>query len=67
MGNPEAIRERVGSLMHQQWSAMRHLGAHACMDEVLLRDAQVTCLGSNRDERICREVARSMHCWADGR
>ena len=61
MGSPEAICERVGSLMHQQWSAMRHLGAHACMDEVLLRDAQVTCLGSNRDERICREVAKSMH------
>ena len=30
------------------------------MDEVMLRDAQVKCLGGSRDERICLEVAKSM-------
>jgi hypothetical protein len=61
MGSPEAICERVGSFMRQQWSPGRHLDAGTLMDEVLLRDAQVTCLGSSRDERICRDVAQCMH------
>lgn len=61
MGSPEAICERVGSHMHQQWTATRHIDSGTLMDEVLLRDAQVTCLGSSRDERICRDVAECMH------
>ena len=60
MGSPEAVVERVGSFMRQQWSPGRHLDAGALMDEVLLRDAQVKCLGGSRDERICLEVAKSM-------
>ena len=61
MGSPEAICERVGSHMHQQWTATRHIDSGTLMDEVLLRDAQVTCLGSSRDERIVRDVAECMH------
>lgn len=60
MGSPEAVCERVGSLMHMQYSATRHLQAGALMDEVLLRDAQVLCLGHGRDERIVKEVAECM-------
>jgi len=60
MGSPEAVCERVGSLMRQQWSPGRHIDAGTLTDEVLLRDAQVKCLGGSRDERICLEVAKCM-------
>jgi len=30
------------------------------MDEVLLRDAKMACLGHPRDEAICRDVAKAM-------
>ena len=33
MGSPEAVVERVGSFMRQQWSPGRHLDAGALMDE----------------------------------
>ena len=63
MGSPEAVCERIGTLMHMQWEATRHADAGAIMDEVLLRDAKVTCIGHPRDERICREVAKAMFAF----
>ena len=60
MGSPEAVCERIGTLMHMQWEATRHPNAGALMDEVLLRDAKVTCIGHPRDEKICRDVAKAM-------
>ena len=55
MGSPEAVCERVGSLMHAAHSAARNLDAGALMGLVLLREAGVTCIGSARDESICEE------------
>jgi hypothetical protein len=60
MGSPEAVCERIGSLMHMQWAATRHTDAGALMDEVLLRDAKVSCIGHPRDEAICLDVAKAM-------
>ena len=60
MGSPEAVCERVGSLMHMQHESCRHISLGVLMDEVLLRDAQVSCIGHPRDERICAEVARCL-------
>jgi hypothetical protein len=35
------------------------------MDLVLLRDAKVMCIGSERDEMICREIASFL--WQVGK
>ena len=61
MGAPEAACERVGSLMSMRWTKRRGLGPGELMDEVLLHDAKVTCLGGDRDETIVREVADALH------
>lgn len=47
--------------MHMQHSATRHVQAGALMDEVLLRDAQVHCIGHGRDERLCADVAEALY------
>lgn len=57
MGSPEACCERVGSLMQHQWTKRRHQDPSTLMDCVLLQDAQVACIGGERDEALCRRVA----------
>ena len=57
MGSPEAVCERVGSLMHQLHQASRNVDPGSLMDIVLLREAGASCIGSARDEAICVEVA----------
>jgi hypothetical protein len=48
MGSPEAVCERVGSLMHTHHEPKRHVDAGALMDAVLLREAGVSCIGHAR-------------------
>ena len=43
--------------MQAAWSKQRHQQPGDLMDEVLLREAGVTCMGSQRDDMICREVS----------
>ena len=43
--------------MQVAWSKRRRQQPGDLMDEVLLREAGVTCMGSPRDEMICREVS----------
>ncbi len=60
MGSPEAVCERVGSLMHMHRNSTRRVHAGALIGEVLLRNAQLMCVGHGRNERICREEAACM-------
>ena len=46
MGAPESCCERIGSLMQAAWSKLRHQQPGDLMDEVLLWEAGVTCMGS---------------------
>ena len=65
MGSPEACCERVGSLMQHRWFKRRHPDPGTLMDGVLLQDAQVACIGGERDEALCRDVVKSL--MASGR
>jgi hypothetical protein len=58
MGSPEACCERAGSLMQHRWAKRRHPDPGMLMDGVLLQDAQVACIGGERDEALCRDVAQ---------
>lgn len=58
MGSPEACCERAGSLMQHRWAKNRHPDPGTLMDGVLLQDAQVACIGGERDEALCRDVAQ---------
>ena len=57
MGAAEACNERVGSIMHHLWHDKQIISKNALMDNVLLTEAQVTCIGNERDEMLCRHVA----------
>ena len=39
------------------WDTAQHLAPSAVMDRVVLREAGVLCIGGERDEMLCREVA----------
>ena len=57
MGSSEACCERVGSVMRQySWNPQRHTNGSVLMDNVLLAEACVSCLGSARDEVLCEQV-----------
>ena len=58
IGSPEACCERVGSLMQHRWTKRRRPDPGTLMDGVLLQDAQVACIGGERDETLCRDVAQ---------
>ena len=58
MGSPEACCERIGSLMQHRWTKRRHPDIGTLMDGVLLQDAQVACIAGERDEALCRDVAK---------
>ena len=57
MGAAEACCERVGSFMHSAWRENSNVNASFMMDTVLLREAGVTCLGSQRDELLTTQVS----------
>jgi hypothetical protein len=59
MGAPDACCERVGSLMESAYSKRTKASVSHLMDEVLLTDAKVLGIGTQRDEAICREVAEA--------
>jgi hypothetical protein len=60
MGSPEACCERVGSLMQHRWTKRGGQDASNLMDSVLLHDAQVMCIGTERDDMLCGEIAHLM-------
>ena len=57
MGASEACCERVGSLMRRAWTPFQRQAAAELMEQVLLDDAGVQCVGSERDEFLAQEVA----------
>ena len=61
MASPEACCERVGSTIHRIYDPARAKGSPgAMMDIVYLLEGKVTCLGSARDEAICKEVSTAL-------
>ena len=57
MGSAEACCERVGSTLKYLWSDLQvRAPKNKLMDNVLLSDAQVSCLGNERDELLCANV-----------
>ena len=56
MGAAEACCERVGSLMKQCYNEVAGMSKNELMDHVLLTEARVSCIGSDRDETLCRHV-----------
>eukprot|EP00974_Lingulodinium_polyedra_P112846 10921768-Lingulodinium_polyedra.AAC.1 len=57
MGSAEACCERVGSILKNLWSERQcRLPKNALMDNVLLSDAQVSCVGNERGELLCANV-----------
>ena len=57
LGSPEAVCERVGTMMENLWNKRRSLAPGPLMDVVRLREAGVECLGNPRDELIVSEIA----------
>ncbi len=54
---PESACERLGSRMTLLWSPWQGLSAGPLADRVFLAQAQVCCLGGERDEFVVAEVA----------
>ena len=55
---PETACEFIGSIMHQQFSANQDLAPAPLMDRVMLQQAHVRCVGSQRDELLVSETAK---------
>eukprot|EP00969_Alexandrium_andersonii_P267222 11809087-Alexandrium_andersonii.AAC.1 len=60
MGASEACCERIGSLMDSLWNKRASPDPGALLTTVLLRESNVRCIGGERDERLCRDVARAL-------
>ena len=54
---PEAVCERLGSIMHDLFDPGQHLTPGPLVDRLLLAQAYVWCCGSARDEWLVRETA----------
>lgn len=61
---PEAPCERMGSLLRLYWEPRRNLGPVDMADLVLLSQAGVRCVGSQRDEVIVEQVAALLQATA---
>lgn len=59
-GSPEAICERVGSVMKQHWMNNPRVNPSVLMESTLLSSAGVACLGDHRDEALVADVADTM-------
>lgn len=59
-GSPEAICERIGSVMKQHWTNNPSVNPSVLMESTLLSSAGVACLGDHRDEALVADVADTM-------
>jgi hypothetical protein len=60
MGSPEAVCERIGSIMKTAWNRNPSAPVSTLMDIVMLNAAGVSCSGTARDEELCGNVADIM-------
>jgi hypothetical protein len=60
MGSPEAVCERIGSIMKTAWNRNPSAAVSTLMDIVTLNAANVSCSGTARDEELCGNVADIM-------
>ena len=61
--------EHIGSLMRKVWDSMtanQHFNAATFMDTVTLREADLACIGSERDKFVCDFVAECLRFTATG-
>ncbi len=56
-GSVESCCERYGSLLHSLFDAGQHLSPGQLVARLHLREGQLCCLGSSRDEQIVQEIA----------